>query len=80
MNGLEDIIESSLESRGLCMEVVSKTGDGVREWTYYIRDRDEFTRALNAALANLPRLPIEIAFYEDPKWQKLSRVRQSVAK
>jgi hypothetical protein len=80
MKVLEDIIESSLEAHGTCMQVISRTGNGMREWSYYIRDRDDFIDALNTALAKQPTFPIEINFFEDPAWQELSHIQDSVAK
>jgi hypothetical protein len=80
MKVLEDIIESSLEAHGTCMQVISRTGNGMREWSYYIRDRDEFIDALNTALAKQPKFPIEINFFEDSAWRELSHIQNSVAK
>ena len=80
MYDLEDALEASLESKGYCIQVISRTGDGTREWSYYIREREEFIDALNDALAKKPRFPIEINFYEDPAWSELQGVHQSVTR
>lgn len=80
MYELEDALEASLESKGYCIQVISRTGDGSREWSYYTRDREEFIEALNDALAAKPRLPIEISFYEDPSWSELQDLHRSVAR
>jgi hypothetical protein len=47
---LEDSIQSGLEKQGLCMQAISKTGNGKKEWVYYIRDRDEFIVAFNSVM------------------------------
>ena len=57
----------------------SKTGNGLKELIYYIRDRDGFSERLNAALAGQPRYPIDITFYHDPEWQELSVTRSLFA-
>ena len=77
MNEMEDALEAGVESRGYCVQAVTRTGNGTREWSYYIRDRDEFTGALNRALSGKPRLPIQISFYEDPSWEELVNVHKS---
>jgi hypothetical protein len=80
MYDLEDALEASLESKGYCIQVISRTGGGIREYSYYIREREEFIDALNGALANKPRFPIEINFYEDPAWSELQNLYQSVTR
>jgi hypothetical protein len=78
MNEMEDAVEADVESRGYCVQAVTRTGNGTRVWSYYIRERDEFTVALNRALSGKPRLPIQINFYEDPSWEELVNVHKSV--
>ena len=73
-------IEAGVESRGYCVQAVTRTGNGLREWSYYIKDRDEFTEAFNRALSGKPRLPIQIDFYEDPNWEELVNVHKSVGR
>jgi hypothetical protein len=65
---LEDAMQASVERKGFCRNVYNRTGNNLKEFAYYIRDRDSFSDALNAALADHPRYPIEIKFYEDPEW------------
>ncbi|HEY0843834.1 MAG TPA: DUF695 domain-containing protein [Noviherbaspirillum sp.] len=78
MNNLEDTIESRLEATGLCMAVASRTGNGKKEWSYYVRDRDEFISAFNKVMHGKPRLPLTMHFYHDPAWQELNRLLDSV--
>jgi hypothetical protein len=78
LNELEGIIHEKLEPAGHCILVISRTGNGQREWSYYIRDRDEFIAAFNDALADKPRFPIEITFYEDPQWSELRDLHRNV--
>ncbi len=70
---LEDSIDS-LQEAGLCVQVYTKTGNGLKELVYYIGDREEFMRAFNEALADQPIYPLEIEFFEDPEWSDLQTV------
>lgn len=74
MERLEEAVET-LEQKGLCRFVYSKTGQGQREFVYYIGDRDVFMTAFNEALSGQPRYPLEIEFFEDPDWRDLSTVQ-----
>ena len=58
-----------LESKGICRHVYSRTGNSLKEFAYYIADRDQFIQALNQALRTHPAYPIEINFFEDPEWK-----------
>lgn len=55
-------------------EAYRRTGNGLKEFAFYIADRDQFMAAFNAALRSHPRYPIEIDFYEDPEWSDLRMV------
>ncbi len=61
---------------GACRHSYSRTGNHLKELVYYIRDRDEFLLAFNAAVEGHPRYPIEITFFEDPNWEDYVRVLQ----
>lgn len=71
MIALEKAIEERIESKGECRHAYSRTGNGLKELVYYIADRDGFMEALNDALGDHPRYPIQITFYEDEKWADL---------
>ena len=72
---LESTIDN-IQEKELCVQVYSKTGNGLKELVYYIGDRDEFMRAFNEALADQPRYPLEIEFFEDPEWGDLQTVHR----
>jgi hypothetical protein len=72
---LETAIDDVQESE-LCVQVYSKTGNGLKELVYYIGDRDEFMRAFNEALDDQPRYPLEIEFFEDREWGDLQTVHR----
>ena len=67
-------LESALgriERADFCVESYRRVGAGLREFVYYIADRDKFLDALNAHVAGEPRFPIEIKFYKDETWSEL---------
>ena len=74
MNALEEIIEGSLENKGVCKHAYSRTGNNLKELVYYTEDQEKFLTAFNHALANQPRYPIEINFYEDQSWEDFQRI------
>jgi hypothetical protein len=74
MMALEETISTGLERDGFLVQTCSRTGNNLKELYYYINDRDAFIEAFNGAVAGQDRYPIEITFYEDPKWQDLQEV------
>ena len=64
----ESLSDSFLESAGAHW-VYNRTGNGKKEFVFYIRDRSEFTIALNSTLATHQRYPIDMTFYPDNTWQ-----------
>jgi hypothetical protein len=70
---LEDALEE-LEVPGKHVSVYRRTGNGLKEFAFYARGRDEFMQSLNASLASHSRYPIEIKFYEDREWSDFRRL------
>ena len=77
MMTLEETISAQLERDGFLLQTYSRTGNNLKAFYYYINDRDSFIEAFNAALAGHEHYPIDITFYEDPKWQDLQEVLQA---
>lgn len=75
MIALERAIDA-LESPALCRHAYSRTGNGLKEFVYYISDQDGFMSAFNDALHGHPRYPIEITFYEDRQWSDFQKFRE----
>lgn len=48
------------------------TGDGRRDWIFYTRSLHIFGKKINAALAPLPQLPLQVEAYSDPSWEEYS--------
>ena len=80
MIALEDALESQVEKAEVCKFAYSRTGDNLKEIIYYIRDQDQFMKALNDALAELDRSPFEVKFYMDPEWGDFNGVRARFGK
>lgn len=80
MDRFEDAIDEMLRDTRCGMDVYVRTGDGEREFVYYIADREEFTKYLNAALANHKVYPIEIEFFEDVEWLDFKKMKSLVNK
>lgn len=51
------------------------TGDGERDWVFYVKNLAIFDKVLNRALAELPQLPVVIEAYADPDWEEYTRMR-----
>lgn len=75
MVDLEHAIDE-IQENDLCVQVYSKTGNGLKELVYYISDRDEFMTSFNEVLADHPRYPLDIEFFEDPQWGDLQTVHK----
>jgi hypothetical protein len=64
---LEAVLEK-IERVGFCHEAYRRIGAGVREFVYYIAERDQFLQEFNSYAAGDPRYPITIKFYQDEAW------------
>lgn len=60
-----------IESPDFCFEAYRRIGDGLREFVFYIADREKFMQEFNRHAADDPRYPISIAFYNDATWSDL---------
>ena len=60
-----------IERPEMCVEAYRRIGAGLREFVYYIGDRERFIEEFNDHVAEDPRYPIEIKFYKDETWSEL---------
>jgi hypothetical protein len=67
---LESILRD-MEDQEVCIEAYRRIGAGLREFVFYIADRDEFLQVFNSQVATHPQYPIEIKFYKDETWSEL---------
>lgn len=76
---LEDGLET-IEGNGVVyLDAYTVTGNGLKEFVYYIADREAFMANFNQALSEHPAYPIEINFYEDRDWSDLAKLHQSLS-
>ena len=77
---LEKAIEDGVEKVDFCEHAYSRTGNHLKEFAYYIHDRDSFIKQFNEALKDHARYPIEIKFYKDPEWKDFNELRKKFIK
>lgn len=70
MLGLEAALRK-IERPDFCVEAYRRIGAGIREFVYYIADRESFLEEFNDCVAGDSRYPIEIKFYKDESWSDL---------
>ena len=78
MDRLEDLLAPRIERSGFAMLALVSTGENLREWIYYAKSEVEFLQALNSALKEQARFPIEIHAAPDPSWSTYERFRKGV--
>lgn len=74
MRAFEDAIIDALDPDRCGVLAFVFTGDGVRQWHFYIRNTQEVGKRINAALSGFPRLPIELSAEDDDDWSELQKV------
>jgi hypothetical protein len=72
---LEDGLETIEGRQKLYLDVYSATGNNLKEFVFYIADREQFMVNFNKALNGYPVYPIEINFYEDKEWSDLVKLQ-----
>ena len=71
---LEDGLET-IEGRGeVYFDVYTGTGNNLKEFVFYISDREQFMSHFDKALSGHPVYPIEINFYKDKEWRDLEKL------
>lgn len=60
-----------VERPEFCFEGYRRIGAGLREFVFYIADRDKFLKEFNNSVAQDRRYPITINFYKDDEWSEL---------
>lgn len=71
---LEAILSEAFEDKSGSAHAYHRTGNGLKEFVYYISDPGAFMTEINRSLRSLPRLPIDIRFYQDEEWSDLQRL------
>lgn len=78
MRDFEDRVVDAIERDSLGVLAFVYTFAGDREWHIYLADAKAVGAALNDALAEMPRLPIQIEATDDPAWEELKSVLDGV--
>ena len=73
MLAIDDAL-GTIEQPKYCTEAYRRVGNNLREFVLYIADQEQFLASLNNALADHPRFPIEIKFYEDKEWSDFQQL------
>lgn len=73
---LEDGLETIEGREEDYLDVYSATGNNLKEFVFYIADRERFMVSFNKALRGHPAYPIEVNFYEDKEWSELIKIQQ----
>lgn len=76
----EDAIESEVESSGVCIQAFTRTGNGRRQWTYYVSDKHDFVRKLEEIRSRSPDLQLSVNFDADPTWGTLTDLQNAARK
>lgn len=53
------------------------TGDGKRDWVFYVKNLKVFSFVFNKALESLPLLPLLIEASEDADWEEYNEMREA---
>lgn len=72
---LEDGLEKIEGREKTYFDVYSATGNNLKEFVFYISDRDKFMHNFNNALKGHSVYPIEVNFYEDAEWSDLQKLQ-----
>lgn len=76
MKDFEYLLIEALDPDRLAILAFVFTSSGSREWHFYLSDVSEVGIRINRALANVPKLPIELNVEDDPNWDELRPVYQ----
>jgi len=69
-----EVVLGEIARPAFCFEAYRRVGHGLREFVFYVADRDQFLAELNEHLASHPRYPLDIKFYEDESWSDFQRL------
>ena len=72
---LEDGLKTIKGREDLYFDVYSTTGNDLKEFVFYIADREIFMKHFNEALSSHAVYPIEVNFYQDKEWSDLKRLQ-----
>ena len=68
MTRFENLLRAAIEEAHQGFLAVILTGNGLRDWQWYVRDPKRTMELLNKTLGSLEPFPVEFSFQEDPEW------------
>ncbi|VAW02954.1 hypothetical protein MNBD_ALPHA08-2060 [hydrothermal vent metagenome] len=74
----EDGLDGFIEKGGDCEHMVVVTGNGRKEWLWYVRDPDDWIEGFSEALSDLPPFPVEIQGYDGEGWRAYMELKQAL--
>lgn len=73
---IEQLMQAELHKDPAAVLTGIYTGGGKRDMVFYTVSTNIFNKKLNAALASLPLLPLEITAENDPNWEEYDEMRE----
>lgn len=70
MEAATEALQAELDADPVAVLTGIYTGTGERTWVFYTLSTNIFNKKLNAALAPLPLLPLQISAENDPDWEE----------
>jgi hypothetical protein len=71
---LERILSNAFEEKPGSTHAYHRTGNGLKEFAYYVSEPGAFMTEINRLLKGLPRFPIDIRFYLDEEWSDFREI------
>ena len=56
--------------------ILIRTGEGVKEWLWYVKDFEDWMAKLNQSFSGKPAFPIKIDPYDDPEWGTFKQLNE----
>jgi len=78
MERFEDLLVEAFEKDNQAVLMLVYTSAGTREWVFYTKDVDEFSKRLNSIPQEQQKYPIEIFSDTDIGWELYIQERQSL--
>lgn len=76
MEAATEAMMAALKGKNTALMTGIYTGAGERNWVFYTFSTEVFGRFLNAALADLPTLPLTIYAENDPDWAEYDEMME----
>jgi hypothetical protein len=73
MQQFENLLAPVFSNARQAFLTVVVTGNGVREWQWYVKDPEKVMNLVNETLGELDPFPVQFSFQEDPAWQGYSQ-------